>query len=190
MIKVIYYFSALLIVLLASQACERNLTTDEELGIGSKKTFTWGECSDETAWAAGTRFLPKGNWATFTPYQPATWSEYWREWIPQIAIYAGQNIKVGNLAFEDLGDGTVKIHFYLHACTDLLWVDPETKTEIYPEAIKIQGYDTPPVGIQPIPGSFDYKGIGFPLSGNDRYVIVPKANFYGIHLDLWNCCAK
>ena len=30
--------------------------------------YGWKRFKDETGWAAGTRYTPKGNWATYTPY--------------------------------------------------------------------------------------------------------------------------
>ena len=52
---------------------------DMALAVGTANPFTgrpnggcevWLEAfNDETGWAAGTRYTPKGNWATYTPYE-------------------------------------------------------------------------------------------------------------------------
>ena len=118
-------------------------------------------CSDETAWAAGTRYLTKGNWATFTPYVPGT----------TVDLFAGQTFLAGTVTFGEVIDGMVALDFTLFEGFSLR----------NPEAIKIEDYEVAPLGVKPVVGSFAYK---FETLED---ISVPAANFYGIHLDLFKC---
>lgn len=116
------------------------------------------EFMDETAWAAGSRYVAKGNWATYTPYVEGT-----------VDLFAGQTIDVGDVSFSAVNDGMVTIIITLSGD----WIlNPYTD-----EAVKIQGYDAAPSG-NPSPGLFTtYKG-------NDLTVTVPAFAFYGVHVDV------
>ena len=120
---------------------------------------TW---QSETAWADGDRYVPQGNWATYTTYQDDE----------DVIVYAGQTIDAGTVAFSAIdGDGNVTITITLNDNVRLQDDD---------ESVKIQGYDTPPSG-NPQLGQFTtYKG--------DQLIItVPYFAYYGIHLDVEVC---
>lgn len=120
----------------------------------------------ETAWAAGTRYVKKGNWATYTPYQYPT--------TTAIKLYAGQTYEAGSVTFSDVVNGNITITITLGSDWSL---QVDEYGNILPEAVKIQGYETTPPASNPSPGQFAYKG-------NSLTVTVPAFNFYGIHLDV------
>jgi len=111
---------------------------------------------DETAWTQGTRYVSKGNWATYTSKNAGT-----------IILYAGQTLQAGSATLT-VNATTVTIAISLNAGWSLQDVT---------EPVKIQGYAVAPTG-NPSPGLFTtYKG-------TDLLVTVPVYNFYGIHLDV------
>ena len=114
------------------------------------------EYKEETAWAAGTRYVTRGNWATFTPYAEGT-----------VPVYAGQHHPAGAATFSAVVDGLVTITIELGEGWSLQEGD---------NSVKIQDYETPPSG-NPSPGRFDHKGTSLT-------VVVPANNYYGIHLDV------
>ena len=112
---------------------------------------------EETAWTQGTRYVSKGNWATYTSKNAGT-----------VTLYAGQTLPAGSATLTVNGDNTVTIAITLNAGWSLQDVN---------EPVKIQGYDIAPTG-NPSPGLFTtYKG-------DELSVTVPAYNFYGIHLDV------
>lgn len=121
---------------------------------------------EETAWAAGTRYVQKGNWATYTPYSGGE---------KTVDIFAGQHIYVGTAKFTENVDKTVTITINLKngaAFTDVQ------------ENLKIQGYDSGSKSLtkNPAPGKFTtYKGT---ITGGSATVTVPQYAYYGIHLDV------
>lgn len=113
---------------------------------------------DETAWAAGSRYVAQGNWATYTPYVANT----------PVNVFAGQNYLVGTVTFSEVVDGKVTI---------TLAALNGARLQGVAESVKIQGYETAPSG-NPAPGLFTtYKG-------NETTVIVDAYAYYGIHLDV------
>lgn len=115
--------------------------------------------NDETAWAAGTRYVTKGNWATYTPYVANT----------TVNIYAGQNYLVGTATFSEVVDGKVTI---------TLAALNGAKLQDVAESVKIQGYATPPPAKNPAPGQFTtYKG-------NATTITVDAYAYYGLHFDV------
>jgi hypothetical protein len=114
----------------------------------------------ETAWAAGTRYVTRGNWATYTPYVAGS----------TVTLFAGQTMEAGTVTFSAPdGDGNVTITIELNDG----W-----RLEDVEEAVKIQGYDSPPPPQNPAPGLFTtYKG-------NDLEVTVPAYAFYGVHVNV------
>ncbi len=111
----------------------------------------------ETAWAAGSRYVTRGNWATYTTYAEGT-----------VNLYAGQHMFAGTASFSAVNDGMVTITIEL---------DEEWSFQEGDNAVKVQAYDAAPSG-NPSPGRFtSYKG-------NELEFTVPAANFYGIHLDV------
>lgn len=113
---------------------------------------------DETAWAAGSRYVAQGNWATYTPYVANT----------PVNVFAGQNYLVGTVTFSEVVDGKVTV---------TLAALNGARLQGVAESVKIQGYETAPSG-NPAPGLFTtYKG-------NETTVIVDAYAYYGIHLDV------
>lgn len=184
--KLICYLPVLLMVF-AFTSCEANqddlMNTDATL---KNLVITPPECTDETAWANGPRYVMRGNWATYTPLPDPLSTD--------VSIYAGQNMLAGTVHFtnKDMNgnvmDGFYRLKFFFYGCWKLQDVE---------EAIKIQGYEMVPPAKNPVPGKFEtYKGNGTVYSAVDSngmpygylYVIVPAYAYYGIHLDLTNCC--
>jgi hypothetical protein len=121
----------------------------------------------DTAWAAHEigvyRYLVRGNWATFIDFEEAD---------GQVNIYAGQSKLVGTASFVNNGDGTVTISITLIDG----WAFDASKVNLM-----VQGYEDAPYGVQPIPGQFAYSSTE---TGTTASIIVPLANFYGIHLNV------
>jgi len=117
----------------------------------------------ETAWAAGSRYVEKGNWATYTPYKSGS----------TVKIYAGQKIDAGTVTFSAPVKGKVTITINLK--NGAVFSDAQ-------ENLKIQGYDGKPLAKNPAPGKFTtYKGT---FSGSSATITVPQYEYYGIHLDV------
>lgn len=133
----------------------------------SHTTFCWNPeeeewCwEDETAWAAGNRYVEQGNWATYTPYVANS----------TVTLYAGQTMDAGTVHFSEAVDGYVTITIALNEGWRFAPVD---------ENVKIQDYAEAPSG-NPSPGLFDWKGTAdtSPFS-----IQVPLNNFYGVHVDV------
>lgn len=124
------------------------------------------ECGEsETAWAAGPRYTPRGNWATYTPYN---------DLAQTVNIYAGQTNLIGTVTFSAVNNGQVTLTFDLNDG----W-----RFEDVAESLKIQTYANAPSG-NPAPGQFAYK---YDATGDSFTVTLPDANFYGIHLDVAQC---
>lgn len=121
----------------------------------------------ETAWADGDRYVAKGNWATYTPYEPDT----------EVMLYAGQTMEAGTVYFSDPDDGWVIITITLNEGWRFA---PAEEGEEDPENVKIQDYADEPEG-NPSPGLFDWKGYA---EGPDFSMTVPENNFYGVHVDV------
>ncbi len=122
------------------------------------------ECSEETAWAAGPRYTPKGNWATYTPYVAGS----------TVNIYAGKTMLIGTAHFSAVVDGEVTITITLIN---------ESEFQSVNESLKIQDYENAPSG-NPAPGQFDWK---WDATGSTWTAVVPANNYYGIHIDAVAC---
>jgi hypothetical protein len=115
----------------------------------------------ETAWAAGTRYVTKGNWATYTSYTANSTFD----------LFAGQSHNAGSVTFSPVVGGMVTININLTGN----WEFADVK-----ENVKIQGYSVAPKG-NPSPGQFANKGTA---EGQSFSITVPAAAIYGIHIDL------
>ena len=115
----------------------------------------------ESAWATGPRYVMRGNWATYTPYQQGT-----------VNIYAGQSKYAGTATMSAVSGGNVTITIALNTGWSLQNVS---------NPVKIQGYSAAPSG-NPSPGRFASKGTSLTVT-------VPYASFYGIHLDVQEAVA-
>ncbi|MBE0674268.1 MAG: hypothetical protein IH591_06370 [Bacteroidales bacterium] len=118
-------------------------------------------CDDETAWAAGIRYVKKGTWATYTPYSGIA---------KTVTLFAGQYMDAGTVYFTPVSDG-VNIRIVLKEEWSL--IDD-------PEAVKIQGYDIAPIASPGI-------GLFNTYKGRSLNVTVNAFNFFGVHLDLAHC---
>ncbi len=130
-------------------------------GIGCLVDPGTTDCTDETAWADGERYIEQGNWATYTLYEPES----------DVPLYAGQTMLAGNVHFSAVNNDEITIDITLYDNWSLQDVD---------EPVKIQDYDSAPYG-NPVPGLFDHK-FDY-LTG----IVVPANNFYGVHLDVQYC---
>lgn len=142
----------------------------------SHATFCWNpeehQCfGDETGWAAGTRYVTRGNWATYTPYPPSS---------NPVKLYAGQTKYAGQVSFSAADpDGNVTINISLNPGWFFSYKDPSGL--LLQESLHIQGYDSQPPAVNPAPGLFDNKYVA---QGTYYSVSVPEANYYGVHVAL------
>lgn len=147
----------------------------------SNLTFCWNpvgqetECfEDETAWAAGTRYTPKGNWATYTSYEGVA---------KTVTLFAGQTMEAGTVQFsEPNAGGLVTITITLNEGWRFA-LNPAGENEfgsVYDNNIKVQDYATAPSG-NPAPGLFQWKTIA---EGQTGSITVNANNFYGVHVDV------
>lgn len=141
-------------------------TPDEHIGT----YYLIGVCPDictpmdETAWSAGTKYVSKGNWATYTTYTAGK----------EATIFAGQTINVGTATFSAVSGGNVTITINLTGG----WYFRNV-----PENVKVQGYKVSP-STTPSPGLFANKATA---AGTSCTITVPAAAYYGVHLDLEKC---
>jgi len=130
----------------------------------SHATFCWNPeekmCfKEDTAWAAGSRYVKKGNWATFTGYPTGP-----------VTLLAGQSKPAGTVTFAAVAGG-VEITIQLNAGWSFAY-------SVLEENVHIQGYDAVPPNVNPAPGQFATKESA---QGTVFSVVVPAANFYGVH---------
>ncbi|HUW82023.1 MAG TPA: hypothetical protein VMZ31_04395 [Phycisphaerae bacterium] len=121
---------------------------------------------EETAWAAGARYVSRGNWATYVAYAGVE---------KTVDVFAGRTMLAGTATFSAPFGGFVDITIEL-ANGFVFYGDPED------DNIKVQDYENAPSG-NPAPGKFDSKAMA--AVGSTSYTItVPENNFYGVHLDV------
>jgi hypothetical protein len=119
--------------------------------------------ADETAWSAGSRYVSRGNWATYTRFTGEAIA---------VTLFAGQTMPAGLVSFAPAAGDLVEI------CVTLepgFRFDPDTE-----ESLKIQGYAAAPSG-NPSPGLFPY---AFDAESSPYCVLVPRSAFYGVHVDV------
>ncbi len=123
------------------------------------------ECwENETAWAEGPRYVCKGSWAMYVPYDGTE---------KTVDILAGQTLEAGTATFSAPVDGKVTITINLNDGFRFAAVD---------ENIKVQDYDQAPSG-NPSLGLFAYKNtVGVDIKSYT--ITVPANNYYGVHLDV------
>jgi len=110
----------------------------------------------ETAWGAGTRYVSRGNWATYSTEADLTSTN-------GVKLFAGQTTDIGT---AKLSNGVLTITLI-------------NGWELVPntDAVKIQGYNSAPSD-NPAPGQFTtYKGSSLTPS-------LASFTYYGIHLDV------
>lgn len=120
---------------------------------------------NETAWAAGTRYVEKGNWATYTTYEADS----------TVILYAGQKMNAGTVDFSSPDEnGYITITITLTG---------DWKFAPVGDNVKIQDYDSTPPADNPDPGHFAWKGTVDP-SESSFSITVPENKFYGVHVDV------
>ena len=127
----------------------------------------------ETAWAQGTRYVPRGNWAMYVTYDLNKGGEQ------NYPLKAGQIWNAGTVAISPDGNGNaiIKITLYDH------WYFTYNDI-IYEENVKIQDYASKPPKKNPAPGLFTYK---FTATGQEfTSGPIPLKSYYGIHADIWH----
>jgi hypothetical protein len=129
---------------------------------------TFGCWEDETAWSDGSRYVTRGNWATYTEVDedPKT-----------VTLYAAQNLEAGTVTFEVNQSGATDITITLN--DGFRFALDEDNEPVF-ENLKIQGYDFAPSG-NPSPGEFAFKSTE---SGKSATVTVDSYQYYGVHVDV------
>lgn len=129
--------------------------------------------SDETAWAAGTRYVTKGNWATYTPYT-----------LSPVTLFAGKTMNSGTVTFSAPVNNVVTITVTMNDGWRFALnpVDYDENNEpIYDNNIKVQDYAGTPPKSNPAPGLFSWKTFA---NGQVGTIEVPQNSLYGIHVDV------
>lgn len=155
-----------------------NPANDKPFSI-SHVTFGYNEppvtsFTKETAWAAGSRYVSRGNWAMFVNFdgQAKTVDLIAGGGNPQSATVVGSatlSAPVNGLVTITINlTGGAKFHF-----------DPDDPIN---ENLKVQDYASAP-NKNPAPGRFDWKA-SFASNATSGTITVPANNFYGIHLDV------
>jgi len=154
-------------------------------GLSHSDGFCWNpvqppggptpECyADETAWAAGTRYVKKGNWAMFVAYPGADGT---------VDLIAGQHHLAGEVTFSGSVGGvvTITIELFDGWRFALSPVGEENGFPIYDNNIKVQDYAGTPPAKNPAPGQFLWKTVA---EGQVGEIEVPLNNIYGVHVDV------
>lgn len=121
---------------------------------------------DETAWAAGSRFVTKGNWATYTAYSGTE---------KTVTLYAGQTMVAGTVEFSNAIGGYVTVTISLNEGWKFNDLVAET------ENIHIMPYMGTPAAVNPAPGKFTYKFIGDGTYFSESIPYSSAVKFFGIH---------
>ena len=119
--------------------------------------------ADETAWSAGSRYVTRGNWATYTRYTGEAMA---------VTLYAGRTMPAGMVTFAQPSGGMVEICVVLEAGFRF---DPDTDA-----SVKVQGYAAAPSG-NPSPGLFAHH---FDAEASPFCLVIPQDSFYGVHVDV------
>lgn len=140
----------------------------------SHVTFCWNPeeewCwEDETAWAAGTRYVEQGNWAMYVGYEGVE---------KTVNLLAGQFMAAGTVHFSAPVDGQVIITITLNEGWRFALDEEGEPVE---ENVKVQDYASTPPAENPSPGLFAWKGTA---TASPFSIVVPENNFYGVHVDV------
>ncbi len=141
----------------------------------SHVTFCYNEpdtCYEqETAWAQGTRYVTRGNWAMYVDYSDEE---------KTVDIIAGQNMVVGTATFSAPAEGKVTITINLTGGA-IFYYDPADPYE--DNNLKVQDYASTPPAKNPAPGRFAWKK-HIETGATTADIEVPQNSFYGVHLDV------
>ena len=134
----------------------------------------FGCYEDETAWANGTRYVKKGNWATYTTYLGEQ---------KEVVLFAGQTMDAGDVTFSAPDNGNVTIAIQLNPGWRFALnpVGEENGFPVFDNNIKVQNYAVTPAASNPAPGLFQYKDFA---EGQYWEIVVPASNYYGVHVDV------
>ncbi|WP_062300107.1 hypothetical protein [Demequina maris] len=155
-------FAALLAIGIPATAASATDTT-----IHDPCTCMVYKAGDNTAWAAGERFVDRGNWATFTQYGGVG---------KTVPLLAGKKHKAGVVGFFPAGD-KVLIHIRLY----------EGAAFADGDAVKIEAYESYEAipKENPSPGHFMYKeDPSDPADPLHFDILVDKAAYYAVHVDV------
>lgn len=153
-------------------------------GLSHSDGFCWNptgpeegpaDCYEgETAWANGTRYVRRGNWATWTSYSGEPKS---------VVLFAGKTQDAGDVTFSAPVGGIVTITIELNAGWRFALnpVGEENGLPVYDNNIKVQDYASPPPANNPAPGLFMWKEFA---EGQLATIEVPANNYYGVHVDV------
>jgi len=151
-----------------------NMTKEPTFYDISHVTFCYNEpgmCyEEETAWAAGARYVKKGNWAMYVDYYGVE---------KTVDLLAGQYTNVGTVTFSAPVDGYVTITIDLTGGAIFYY---DVNDPLYDDNLKVQDYAGAP-NKTPAPGLFEWKTRIEPGSTTGS-IVVPVNNFYGVHLDV------
>lgn len=111
----------------------------------------------ESAWGEGTRYVNRGNWATYSTYPTGGGS---------VTLYAGQTHDAGTITFSAVSNGEVTIDITLNSGF------------VFDGDVHIQGYSSTPPSSNPAPGQFEHK------FGQLTGMVVNEAMYYGIHVNV------
>ena len=112
----------------------------------------------ETAWSAGTRYVNRGSWATWSTKSALEHG---------VTLFAGQTMDAGTVKLKD---GVITITL------NEGWRFAETD-----ENVKIQSYSTTPPAENPRIGRFETKGTAKESPFN---IDVKEGAYYGVHVDV------
>ena len=127
-------------------------------GIGCPDDEQCFEWEGETAWSAGTRYVTRGNWATYSSKSDLE---------AGVTLFAGQNMDAGTVKLTG-GVITIKLNDG--------WRFAETD-----ENVKIQHYSDTPLAENPNPGGFYTKGTA---TESPFSIEVKDGAYYGVHVDV------
>jgi hypothetical protein len=144
----------------------------------SHVTFCFNETDacyeEESAWAEGDRYVKKGNWAMYVKYEGVAKS------VRIIADFTNY-VHIGTATFS-APDGNGKITIEITLIDGAIFYY-DLNDPLYDNNLKIQGYSSAPTKT-PSPGSFAYKYRVDPGSSTYTTPLIPRSNFYGVHLDV------
>jgi hypothetical protein len=142
----------------------------------SHVTFCFSEpgmCyEEETAWAEGTRYVKKGNWAMYVDYYGV------EKTVNLIADYTNY-VNAGTVTFSAPVDGKVTITVNLTGGAIFYY---DLNDPLYDNNLKVQDYDKAPTKT-PSPGLFKWK-TNIETGSITGSIVVPVKNFYGVHVDI------
>ncbi len=129
----------------------------------------------ETAWAAGDRYVKKGNWAMYVAYSGV------QKTVALIADGGDPATakNIGTATFSAPAGGYVTITINLTGGAIFYY---DLNDPLYDDNFKVEGYDKAPTKT-PAPGKFSYKTRVEPGETTGT-IVVPVKKFYGVHLDV------